>query len=432
QSPAEAKEKLVERFGLSDIQSQAIIDMRLRSLTGLEREKVKEEYNELQKLIAYLKQVLEDKALQMKIIKDELVEVKQKYGDARKTEIIPDAEEFNPEDFYADEEVVITISHMGYIKRTPLYEYKLQSRGGVGAKGSDTRDEDFIEHLYVATMHNTMLFFTENGKCFWLKVYEIPEGTKSSKGRAIQNLINIENDDVVRAYINVKGLDDTDYLKNNYIVLCTKRGIIKKTPLEAYSRPRQNGVIAVTVKEGDQLIEACLTDGKSHILIAARNGKAIRFPEHLVRPIGRTGSGVRAISISPDDEVVGMVCVEENASKDILVVSENGYGKRSRLEDYRITNRGGKGVKTINITPKTGKLISIKAVDENNDLMIINRSGLTIRLKISELRVMGRNAQGVRLINLKKNDSIAAIANVESSENEPDEQNLVQEGESEQ
>ncbi|OPZ95208.1 MAG: DNA gyrase subunit A [Bacteroidetes bacterium ADurb.Bin408] len=281
-------------------------------------------------------------------------------------------------------------------------------------------------------MHNTMLFFTENGKCFWLKVYEIPEGTKSSKGRAIQNLINIENDDVVRAYINVKGLDDTDYLKNNYIVLCTKRGIIKKTPLEAYSRPRQNGVIAVTVKEGDQLIEACLTDGKSHILIAARNGKAIRFPEHLVRPIGRTGSGVRAISISPDDEVVGMVCVEENASKDILVVSENGYGKRSRLEDYRITNRGGKGVKTINITPKTGKLISIKAVDENNDLMIINRSGLTIRLKISELRVMGRNAQGVRLINLKKNDSIAAIANVESSENEPDEQNLVQEGESEQ
>ncbi|HOY72775.1 MAG TPA: DNA gyrase subunit A, partial [Tenuifilaceae bacterium] len=420
QSPAEAKEKLVERFGLSDIQSQAIIDMRLRSLTGLEREKVKEEYNELQKLIAYLKQVLEDKALQMKIIKDELVEVKQKYGDARKTEIIPDAEEFNPEDFYADEEVVITISHMGYIKRTPLYEYKLQSRGGVGAKGSDTRDEDFIEHLYVATMHNTMLFFTENGKCFWLKVYEIPEGTKSSKGRAIQNLINIENDDVVRAYINVKGLDDTDYLKNNYIVLCTKRGIIKKTPLEAYSRPRQNGVIAVTVKEGDQLIEACLTDGKSHILIAARNGKAIRFPEHLVRPIGRTGSGVRAISISPDDEVVGMVCVEENASKDILVVSENGYGKRSRLEDYRITNRGGKGVKTINITPKTGKLISIKAVDENNDLMIINRSGLTIRLKISELRVMGRNAQGVRLINLKKNDSIAAIANVESSENEPD------------
>jgi DNA gyrase subunit A len=432
QSPAEAKEKLIERFGLTDIQSQAIIDMRLRSLTGLEREKVKEEYNELQKLIAYLKQVLEDRALQMKIIKDELLEVKQKYGDARKTEIIPDAEEFNPEDFYADEEVVITISHMGYIKRTPLYEYKLQSRGGVGAKGSDTRDEDFIEHLYVATMHNTMLFFTENGKCFWLKVYEIPEGTKSSKGRAIQNLINIENDDVVRAYINVIGLNDPDYLRNNYIVLCTKRGIIKKTPLEAYSRPRQNGVIAVTVKEGDQLIEACLTDGKSHILIAARNGKAIRFPEHLVRPIGRTGSGVRAISISPDDEVVGMVCVEENASKDILVVSENGYGKRSKLDDYRITNRGGKGVKTINITPKTGKLISIKAVDENNDLMIINRSGLTIRLKISELRVMGRNAQGVRLINLKKNDCIAAIANVESSENEPDEQNLVQEGENEQ
>ncbi len=422
QSPTEAKEKLMERFGLSDVQSQAIIDMRLRSLTGLERDKVKEEYNELLKLIDYLKSVLQDEALQMKIIKDELIEMKNKYGDERKTDIVPDAEEFNPEDFYADEEVVITISRMGYIKRTPLYEYRAQSRGGVGAKGSTTRDEDFIEHMYIATMHNTMLFFTEKGKCFWLKVYEIPEGTKASKGRAIQNLINIENDDVVRAYINVKRLTDTDYIQNNFIVLCTKQGTIKKTSLEAYSRPRQNGVMAITIKEGDQLIEACLTNGNNHILLAAKDGKAIRFPEKLVRAIGRTGSGVRGMSLSKGDEVIGMVCVEENELKDILVVSENGFGKRSKLEDYRVTNRGGKGVKTIGISPKTGKLISIKVVDENNDLMIINRSGLTIRLRVSELRVTGRATQGVKLINLKKNDSIAAIANVESSEEERDEQ----------
>ncbi|BDX39186.1 DNA gyrase subunit A [Tenuifilaceae bacterium CYCD] len=418
QSPGEAKEKLMQRFGLSDAQSQAIIDMRLRSLTGLERDKVKEEYNELLKLIDYLRSVLQDEALQKKIIKDELLEMKEKYGDARKTDIVPDAEEFNPEDFYADEEVVITISRMGYIKRTPLYEYRAQSRGGVGAKGSTTRDEDFIEHLYIATMHNTMLFFTEKGKCFWLKVYEIPEGTKASKGRAIQNLINIENDDVVRAYINVKRLTDTDYIQNNFIVLCTKQGTIKKTSLEAYSRPRQNGVMAITIKEGDQLIEACLTNGNNHILLAAKDGKAIRFPEKLVRAIGRTGSGVRGMSLSKGDEVIGMVCVEENELKDILVVSENGFGKRSKLEDYRVTNRGGKGVKTIGISPKTGKLISIKVVDENNDLMIINRSGLTIRLRVSELRVTGRATQGVRLINLKKNDSIAAIANVESSDDD--------------
>ncbi|MGE0076523.1 MAG: DNA gyrase subunit A [Bacteroidales bacterium] len=418
QSPTEAKEKLMARFGLSDAQSQAIIDMRLRSLTGLERDKVKEEYNELLKLIDYLKSVLQDQSLQMKIIKDELVEMREKYGDARKTEIIPDAEEFNPEDFYADEEVVITISRMGYIKRTPLYEYRAQSRGGVGAKGSTTRDEDFIEHMYIATMHNTMLFFTEKGKCFWLKVYEIPEGTKASKGRAIQNLINIENDDVVRAYINVKKLTDSEYIHNNYIVLCTKHGTIKKTSLEAYSRPRQNGVMAITIKEGDQLIEACLTNGTNHILLAAKNGKAIRFPENLVRAIGRTGSGVRGMSLSGNDEVIGMVCVEEHEQKDILVVSENGFGKRSKLEDYRVTNRGGKGVKTIGISPKTGKLISIKVVDENNDLMIINRSGLTIRLRVSELRITGRATQGVKLINLKKNDSIAAIANVEASDEE--------------
>lgn len=422
QSPSEAKDKLMERFALSDIQAQAIIDMRLRSLTGLERDKVKEEYNQLQQLIAHLKQILADESLQMSIIKDELLEMKEKYGDKRRTEIVPDAEEFNPEDFYADEEVVITISRMGYIKRTPLYEYKSQSRGGVGAKGSTTRDEDFIEHMYVATMHNTMLFFTEKGKCYWLKVYEIPEGSRTSKGRAIQNLINIENEDVVRAYINVKGLSNQEYVKNNFIVLCTKKGVVKKTSLEAYSKPRQNGVIAITVKEGDQLIEASLTNGKNHIILAARNGKAIRFPENLVRAIGRTGSGVRGMNLSVDDELVGMVCVEDNAEKDILVVSENGYGKRSKLDDYRITNRGGKGVKTINITAKTGKLISIKAVDESNDLMIINRSGLTIRLKVADLRVYGRTAQGVRLINLKKNDGIAAVANVETSDDEFEEE----------
>lgn len=416
QYPSEAKEKLMARFNLSDVQSQAIIDMRLRSLTGLERDKVKEEYNGLLKLIDHLKAILQDETLQMKIIKDELLEIKDKYGDARKTEIIPDAEEFNPEDFYADEEVVVTISRLGYIKRTPLYEYHAQSRGGVGAKGSTTRDEDFIEHMYTATMHNTMLFFTEKGKCYWLKVYEIPEGTKASKGRAIQNLINIENDDVVRAYINVKRLTDPGYIQNNFIVLCTKRGTIKKTSLEAYSRPRQNGLLAITIKEGDRLIEACLTNGKHHILLAGREGKAIRFPEKLVRAIGRTGSGVRGMSIPKGDEVIGMVCVEEQEQKDILVVSENGFGKRSKLEDYRVTNRGGKGVKTINISQKTGKLISIKAVNESNDLMIINRSGLTIRLRISELRVTGRATQGVKLINLKKNDSIAAIANVESAD----------------
>jgi DNA gyrase subunit A len=416
ETPDQAREKLMERFGLSDIQARAIIDMRLRSLTGLERDKVKEEYNELLKLIEYLKQVLVDETLQMKIIKDELLEIKEKYGDARKTEIVPDAEEFNPEDFYADEEVVITISRMGYIKRTPLYEYKTQARGGVGTRGSNTRDEDFIEHLYVASMHNTMLFFTEKGKCFWLKVYDIPEGSKASKGRAIQNLLNIESDDNVKAYINVKKLTDPEYIKNNYIILCTKKGVIKKTSLEAYSRPRQNGVMAITIREGDQLLEACLTDGNCHIMLAAREGKAIRFPEKLVRPIGRTGSGVRGISISETDEVIGMVCVYENEPKDILVVSEKGFGKRSKLEDYRITNRGGKGVKTINITPKTGKLIDIKAVTDNNDLMIINRSGITIRLSVKTMRVTGRATQGVRLINLRNNDSIAAIANVEASD----------------
>lgn len=415
-TPDQARENLMNRFGLSDVQARAIIDMRLRSLTGLERDKVKEEYNELLKQIEYYKQVLADFSLQMNIIKEEMRYIKEKYGDERRTEIIHSAEEFNPEDFYADEEVVITISRLGYIKRTPLSEYRTQARGGVGAKGSNTRDEDFIEHLYIASMHNTMLFFTEKGKCFWLKVYDIPEGTKTSKGRAIQNMLNIESDDNVKAYLNVKKLTDTEYIQNNYIILCTKKGVIKKTSLEAYSRPRQNGVLAITVKDGDQLLEACLTNGSCHVIIAAKEGKAIRFPENLVRPIGRTGSGVRAISIKQTDEVIGMVCVNENEKKEILVVSEMGFGKRSDLDDYRITNRGGKGVKTLNITPKTGKIIAIKAVTDNDDLMIINKSGITIRLSVAQMRVTGRATQGVRLINLKNNDGIAAVANVDASD----------------
>lgn len=418
QTPDEAREKLMERFELSDLQARAIIDMRLRSLTGLERDKVKEEHAELLKMIDYYNQILQDEALQMKIIKDELIEIKTKYGDARRTQVIPDAEEFNPEDFYADEDVVITISHLGYIKRTPLTEYRLQGRGGVGTKGVAARDEDFIEHLFVASMHNTMLFFTENGKCYWLKVYEIPEGAKSSKGRAIQNLINIEPEDKVKAYINVKKLTDPEYVRNNFIILGTKKGIIKKTSLEAYSRPRQNGVIAITVKDGDQLLEACLTDGNCHLMLAARNGKAIKFPESLVRPIGRTGGGVRGISITPDDEVIGMVCVKQDEKVDILVVSENGYGKRSDFEDYRITNRGGKGVKTINITEKTGKLIAVQAVTDKNDLMIINKSGITIRLSVSDVRLAGRATQGVRLINLRNGDTIAAVAKVDAAVDE--------------
>lgn len=418
QTPDEAREKLMERFGLSEVQSRAIIDMRLRSLTGLERDKVKEEHAELLKMIEHYRNILQDETLQMGIIKDELIEVKQRYGDERRTQIIPDAEEFNPEDFYADDDVVITISHLGYIKRTPLTEYRLQARGGVGTKGSAARDEDFIEHLFVASMHNTMLFFTENGRCFWLKVYEIPEGTKSSKGRAIQNLINIEPEDNVKAYINVKKLNDEEYVRNNFIILCTKKGTVKKTSLEAYSRPRQNGVIAITVKEGDQLLEACLTDGSCDMMLAAKNGKAIRFPESLVRPIGRTGGGVRGISLTSDDEVVGMVCVNKEENIDILVVSEKGYGKRSDIEDYRITNRGGKGVKTINITEKTGKLIAMKGVTDDNDLMIINKSGITIRLAVSQVRLAGRATQGVRLINLRNGDSIAAVAKVDADDEE--------------
>ncbi len=416
-TPDAAREGLMSNFNLSDIQSRAIIEMRLRSLTGLERDKIKEEYDELMQKIDYYKQILVDVVLQMKIIKDELIEIKEKYNDERRTEIVRHAEEFNPEDFYADEDVVITISHLGYIKRTPLTEFKTQNRGGVGTKGSSTRDEDFIEHIFVASMHNTMLLFTEKGRCYWLKVYDIPEGAKATKGRALQNIISIEPDDMVKAYINVKKLTDSEYINNNYIILCTKKGIIKKTSLEAYSRPRQNGVNAITIKDGDQLIEAKLTDGQEHILLAAREGKAVRFPEDQVRAIGRTGSGVKGISITAADEVVGMVCTDENV-QDIMVVSEKGFGKRSSLEDYRIINRGGKGVKTLNITEKTGKLIAIKGVTDNNDLMIITKSGITIRLHISDIRITGRATQGVKLINLRKQDEIAAVALVHKGDDD--------------
>lgn len=417
-TPEEARNTLMERFSLTDVQASAIVDMRLRQLTGLEQDKLRAEYEEIEKLITHLQEILASVELRMEIVKSELIEMKQLYGDERRTDIVYASEEFNPEDFYADEEMVITISHMGYIKRTPLSEYKVQNRGGVGSKGSATRDEDFLEHMIMATMHNTMLFFTEKGKCFWLKVYEIPEGTKQAKGRAIQNLLNIEPDDKVKAYINLLDLKDTDYINSNYIVLCSKKGIIKKTTLEAYSRPRQNGVNAITIKEGDQLLEAKLTNGEKDIMLAVKSGKAIRFPEHKVRPMGRTASGVRGITLNDEeDEVIGMICIEPGKAN-VLVVSENGYGKRSDIEDYRITNRGGKGVKTINLTEKTGKLISLIDVTDEDNLMIITKSGLTIRLEVSSLRVMGRNTQGVRLINLRNDDAIAAVAKVSAAKEE--------------
>ena len=416
QTPDAAKQSMMERFDLSDLQAAAIIEMRLRALTGLERGKLEAERDELNRQIDYFRRVLESRDLQMQIIRDELLEVKEKYGDDRRTEIVYASEEFNPEDFYADDDMVITISHMGYIKRTPLAEYRTQNRGGVGAKGSATRDEDFIEHIYVATMHNTILFFTEKGRCYWLKVYDIPEGARSSKGRAIQNVIQIEPDDKVRAYLNVRRLDDADYVANNYIILCTKDGTIKKTWLEAYSRPRQNGVNAIVIREGDQLIEASLTSGKAEVMIAAREGKAIRFNESTVRPIGRVGAGVRGISLDEGDEVVGMICVEPASGQDVLVLSENGYGKRTDLSEYRVTNRGGKGVKTINVTEKTGKLISIQAVTDENDLMIINRSGLTIRTAVSQIRLAGRATQGVRIINLRDGDQIASVMAVPAAD----------------
>ena len=427
----EAKSSLIERFGLSDLQASAIVEMRLRALTGLEHGKLVAERDELERMINYYREVLADEKKQLQIVKDELIDMKEKYGDERRSEIVYASEEFNPEDFYADDDMVITISHMGYIKRTSLAEYRTQNRGGIGAKGSATRDEDFIEHIYVATMHNTMLFFTEKGRCYWLKVYDIPEGTRSSKGRAIQNVIQIEPDDKVRAYINVKRLNDPEYVDNNYIMMCTKNGTIKKTKLEAYSRPRQNGVNAIVIHDGDQLIEAKLTSGNAEVMIAAREGKAIRFNENTVRPIGRVGAGVRGISLDEGDEVVGMICIEPDSGQDVLVLSENGYGKRTDLDEYRITNRGGKGVKTINVTEKTGKLISIQAVTDDNDLMIINRSGLTIRTAVSQIRLAGRATQGVRIINLREGDAIASVTAVPKSDENDEEPNAAESNPSE-
>ena len=420
----EARTRLQERFELSELQTAAILEMRLRQLTGLQREQLEAEQAELTKTINYLNAVLANVDMQMQIIKDELVEIKEKYGDERRSEIIYSSEEFNPEDFYADDDMVITISHMGYIKRTPLAEYRTQNRGGKGAKGSATRDEDFIEHIYVASMHNTMMFFTEMGRCYWLKVYQIPEGTRASKGRAIQNVIQIDPGDKVRAYINIKNLNDKDFVENNYLVMCTKRGIIKKTTLEAYSRPRTNGVNAIVIREGDQLLEVKLTSGNAEIMIAAREGRAIRFNESTVRPMGRVSSGVRAISIEENNEVIGMIAIEPDSNQDVLVLSENGYGKRTDLEEYRITNRGGKGVKTINITEKTGELISIQAVTDDNDLMIINRSGLTIRTSADQIRVAGRATQGVRIINLREGDAIASVTAVPKTEDEDIAENM--------
>ncbi len=420
-SPDEARQKLIDRFELSDIQSRAIVEMRLRQLTGLEQEKLRAEYEDIMKKIADLKDILANESRRMEIIKEELLEIKSKYGDERRSSIEYAGGDFKIEDMIPDEEVVVTISHLGYIKRTQLSEYRRQNRGGVGSKASATRDEDFLEQLFVATTHNYLLIFTEKGRCFWMRVFEIPEGTKNSKGRAIQNLINIESDDKVRAYIVVKNLSDEEYINNHYIVMCTKKGTIKKTSLEAYSRPRVNGINAITIREGDELLEAKLTSGNDEIMMALRSGRAIRFPEEKVRPMGRTAAGVRGVTLADEnDEVVGMITVGEEEG-DVLVVSEKGYGKRSSIEDYRITNRGGKGVKTINITDKTGALIAIKYVTDNDDLMIINKSGILIRISVADLRVMGRATQGVKLINLKGNDEIASVAKVQKSDDDDDE-----------
>ena len=410
----EAKTRLMERFSLSEKQAQAIVDMRLGQLTGLDQDKLRNEYAEVEKMIAYYKEILADESVCMKVVKDELLEIKEKYGDERKTEIIYSSEEFNAEDFYADDEMIITISHMGYIKRTPLSEFRAQNRGGVGAKGSNTREDDFIEYIYPASMHNYMLFFTQKGKCYWLKVYEIPEGAKNSKGRAIQNMLNIESDDKVNAFIRVKKLQDPEYNMSHNLLFCTRKGVIKKTKLEAYSRPRQNGVNAITIREDDQVIQVRLTTGDSQIIIANKNGRAIRFHESAVREMGRNATGVKGMTLDNNgDEVVGMICVNDPEKETIMVVSEQGYGKRSLIEDYRITNRGGKGVKTLNITDKTGCLVAIKCVTDENDLVIINKSGITLRMKVADVRVMGRATQGVRLINLeKRNDEIASVCKV--------------------
>lgn len=416
-TPNEAITNLMDRFQLSEVQARAIVEMRLRQLTGLLQEQLHAEYEELMKQIAYFEEILSNDELCKKVIKDELIEVKEKYGDKRRSEIVYSSEEFNPEDFYADDEVVITISHMGYIKRTPLADFRTQHRGGVGAKGSETRDEDFIEHIYPATMHNTLLFFTQKGKCYWLKAYEIPEGNKTSKGRAIQNLLNIDSDDTVTAYLRVKNLNDTEFVNSHYVLFCTKKGVIKKTLLEQYSRPRQNGVNAITIREDDRVIEVRMTNGSNEVVIANRNGRAIRFNETAVREMGRTATGVRSITLDEDgqDEVAGMICIKDPQKETIMVISEHGYGKRSDIEDYRKTNRGGKGVKTLNITEKTGKLVAIKSVTDENDLMIINKSGITIRLRVADVRIMGRATQGVRLIDLgKRNDSIGSVCKVNS------------------
>ena len=422
-TPNEAITNLMNRFQLSEIQARAIVEMRLRQLTGLMQEQLHAEYDEVMKQIAYLEEVLSNDELCRKVVKDELLEVKEKYGDPRRSEIIYSSEEFNPEDFYADDDMIITISHMGYIKRTPLSEFHAQNRGGVGAKGSDTRDSDFIEHINPATMHNTLLFFTQKGKCYWLKVYEIPEGNRTSKGRAIQNLLNIEADDAVTAYLRVKNLNDKEFINSHYVLFCTQKGVIKKTLLEQYSRPRQNGVNAITIREDDRVIEVRMTNGNNEIIIANRNGRAIRFHESAVREMGRTATGVRGITLDEDgqDEVIGMICIKDPQTETVMVVSENGYGKRSDLEDYRKTNRGGKGVKTLSITDKTGCLVAIKSVTDENDLMIINKSGITIRLKVADVRIMGRATQGVRLIDLgKRNDRIGSVCKVASEQEEAD------------
>ena len=424
-SPDEARERLIERFGLTDAQSRAIVDMRLRQLTGLEQDKLREEYKALMELIAYYNRILSDDSVCMQVVKDELIEIKEKYGDDRKTEIIYASEEFNAEDFYADDEMIITISHLGYIKRTPLSDFRAQNRGGVGAKGRETREEDFIEYIYPASMHNYMLFFTQKGKCYWLKVYEIPEGAKNSKGRAIQNMLNIDADDKVNAFIRVKQLQDPEYNMSHNLLFCTRKGVIKKTKLEAYSRPRQNGVNAITIREDDQVIQVRLTTGDSQIIMANKHGRAIRFHESTVREMGRTATGVRGMTLDEtgDDEVIGMICIKDPEKETVMVVSEQGYGKRSEIEDYRITNRGGKGVKTLNITEKTGNLVAIKSVTDENDLVIINKSGITLRMKVADVRIMGRATQGVRLINLeKRNDEIASVCKV-LSETESDSSN---------
>ena len=422
-TPNDAITGLIERFNLTEIQARAIVEMRLRQLTGLMQDQLHAEYEEIMKQIAYLESILADDEVCRRVMKEELLEVKAKYGDVRRSEIVYSSEEFNPEDFYADDQMIITISHMGYIKRTPLTEFRAQNRGGVGSKGTETRDEDFVEHIYPATMHNTMMFFTQKGKCYWLKVYEIPEGTKNSKGRAIQNLLNIDSDDNVTAYLRVKSLEDYEFINSHYVLFCTKKGVIKKTLLEQYSRPRQNGVNAITIREDDSVIEVRMTNGNNEIIIANRNGRAIRFHEAAVRVMGRTATGVRGITLDNDgqDEVVGMICIKDLETESVMVVSEQGYGKRSEIEDYRKTNRGGKGVKTMNITEKTGKLVTIKSVTDENDLMIINKSGITIRLKVADVRIMGRATQGVRLINLeKRNDQIGSVCKVmtESLEDE--------------